>query len=219
MKWCVDLGVDPEDVVLLSLAYELKSPTVGSFPRKPWIDGWKSLGCDSIPSMQAALPRLRDKLANDSSYFTSVYNYTFEFAKAGAQRSITVETAIPFWELLFTHGLTGNALDHTPHGDGDTDEEEDHTSMDTEEGWKSEFTRWWVEFLIENGTKGVSKDTWTMVRPNFFFPFFPLPEGRTPHSSSTSSALSTPNLRNTISKVSPPAQVPDVAILSLKVSF
>jgi len=162
LKWCEDLGVDPEDVVLLPIAYELKSPTVGSFPRKPWIDGWKSLGCDSIPSMKAALLRLREKLAMDSSYFTSVYNYTFEFAKSGAQRSITVETAIAFWGLLIPHGLTGTALEHISDTDGDTDDEEDDTLMNMGEGWKPEFTDWWFEFLNKKGGKGVSKDTWTM---------------------------------------------------------
>jgi len=160
LKWCGDLGVDPEDVVLLPIAYELKSPSVGSFPRKLWIDGWKSLGCDSISSMQAALPKLRDKLANDPTYFTSVYNYTFEFAKTGAQRSIGVDVAIAFWGLLIPHGLTGTALAHTSGADDDDDD--DDASMETEEGWKPEFTDWWLEFLITKGGKGVSKDTWTM---------------------------------------------------------
>ncbi|KAF9646140.1 defective in Cullin neddylation protein 1 [Thelephora ganbajun] len=171
LKWCEDLDVDPEDIVLLPIAYELKSPTVGSFPRKPWVDGWKSLGCDSILSMQAALPKLRDKLANDPSYFTSVYNYTFEFAKTGAQRSIGVETAIAFWGLLIPHGLTGMALAHTSNGDKDDGGD---ASMATEQGWKPEFTPWWFEFLTTKGGKGVSKDTWTMfldfvrtIDPNF----------------------------------------------------
>ena len=164
LKWCKDLGVDPEDVVLLPIAYELKSPSVGSFPRKPWIDGWKSLGCDSISSMQTALPRLRDKLANDPAYFTAVYNYTFEFAKSGAQRSIGVDIAIAFWGLLIPHGLTGTALAHSSSVDEDDSDDE---SMDTEEGWKPEFTDWWFEFLGAKGGKGVSKDTWTMVCPTF----------------------------------------------------
>lgn len=110
--------------------------------------------------MQTALPRLRDKLANDPKYFTSVYNYTFEFAKTGGQRSIGVDTAIAFWGLLIPHGLTGMALAHD--SDEDTDDEDD-APMETEEGWRPEFTHWWFEFLNTKGGKGVSKDTWTMV--------------------------------------------------------
>lgn len=30
------------------------------------------------------------------------------------------------------------------------------------------FTDWWFEFLTTKGGKGVSKDTWTMVRPTFY---------------------------------------------------
>ncbi len=44
IKLCEDLGVDPEDVVLLAVAYELKSPSMGQWQRKGWVDGWKSLG-------------------------------------------------------------------------------------------------------------------------------------------------------------------------------
>lgn len=171
MKWCEDLGVDPEDVVLLPIAYELKSPSVGSFPRDPWINGWKSLACDSILSMKAALPRLRDKLANDPSYFTSVYNYTFEFAKTGAQRSIGVDIAIAFWGLLIPHGLTGTAL---AHNSGEDEDDGGDEPMATEEGWKPEFTHWWFDFLTTKGGKGVSKDTWTMVGPTLSSIFFPL---------------------------------------------
>ena len=171
LKWCEDLGVSPEDVVLLPIAYELKSPSVGSFPRKPWIDGWKSLGYDSIPSMRTSLSKLRNKLANDPTYFTSVYNYTFEFAKTGAQRSIGVETAIAFWGLLIPHGLSGAALAHT--SGRDSDDEGGDTPMGTEGGWRPEFTPWWFEFLTVKGGKGVSKDTWTMVGPPFCQ--FPLP--------------------------------------------
>ena len=170
LKWCGDLDVDPEDVVLLPIAFELKSPAVGSFPRKTWIDGWKSLGCDSIPSMQTALPKLRDKLANNPTYFTSVYNYTFEFAKTGGQRSIAVEIAMAFWGLLIPHGLSGCALTRTSDAESDDDED---TPMDTSEGWKPEFTQWWFDFLESKGIKGVSKDTWTMVCLDF--PHHPSP--------------------------------------------
>lgn len=44
IKLCQDLAVDPEDVVLLAVAYELKSPNVGQWSKKGWVDGWKALG-------------------------------------------------------------------------------------------------------------------------------------------------------------------------------
>ena len=44
IKLCEDLSVNPEDVVLLAVAYELKSPSMGEWSRKGWTDGWKQLG-------------------------------------------------------------------------------------------------------------------------------------------------------------------------------
>ncbi len=44
IQLCADLAVDPEDVVLLAVAYELKSPGMAEWTRQGWIDGWKSLG-------------------------------------------------------------------------------------------------------------------------------------------------------------------------------
>jgi DCN1-like protein 1/2 len=128
--------------------------------------------------MKEALPRLRDKLANNRLYFTSVYNYTFEFAKTGGQRSIGVETAIAFWGLLIPHGLTGPALAHD--SDEGTDDDDDDEPMGAEEGWQPKFTDWWFEFLTTKGGKGVSKDTWAMVSFNLVPPFTPMTVRRTP---------------------------------------
>ena len=45
MRLCADIGIaDPEDVVLLAVAYELKSPAMGQWSRKGWTDGWRHLG-------------------------------------------------------------------------------------------------------------------------------------------------------------------------------
>lgn len=45
IRWCEDLAANPEDVVLLAVAYELKAPTMGTWKRKEWVDGWRALGC------------------------------------------------------------------------------------------------------------------------------------------------------------------------------
>jgi DCN1-like protein 1/2 len=69
IKLCADLEVDPEDVVLLAVACELKAPGVGEFTRAGWKDGWHSLGVDSIVGMKNALPQLRRNLVSDFRYF------------------------------------------------------------------------------------------------------------------------------------------------------
>jgi len=47
---CSDLKVDPEDVALLAMAYELKSPRIGVWTRQGWIQGWKNIGYDLLIS-------------------------------------------------------------------------------------------------------------------------------------------------------------------------
>lgn len=98
IKLCEDLGVDPEDVVLLAVAYELKAPGVGIFTRDGWRNGWRSLGVDSVSGMRSALTRLRKTLASDFSYFRKVYLYTFDFARSEGQRSLRM---YPFFRLFF----------------------------------------------------------------------------------------------------------------------
>ncbi|KAG5338793.1 hypothetical protein C0989_006220 [Termitomyces sp. Mn162] len=158
IKLCGDLEVDPEDVVLLAVAFELKSPGIGRWTKQGWTEGWKALRVDTIPAMKALLPQLRAKLSNDPAYFRKVYNYTFEFGRSEGQRSLGMDSAQAFWALLLPHGLTGSALSHIRAESSDGD-----VSMEDEEGWKSEYVQWWFDFLNEKGGKGVSKDTWVMV--------------------------------------------------------
>ncbi|KAF5334925.1 hypothetical protein D9611_010029 [Ephemerocybe angulata] len=158
IKLCEDLEVDPEDVVMLAVAYELKSPRIGEWSRQGWLDGWKALGVDSLPAMKAVVAKLRKQLSSDPKYFGKVYAHTFEFAKSEGQRSLATETAQAFWGLLLPYGLQGGALSHI-------DDDEDVKMGDTgDEGFKEEYIQWWFEFLTEKNLKGVSKDTWLMFR-------------------------------------------------------
>lgn len=153
MSFCQDIDLDLEDVVLIALATVLKSPQMGEWTRTGWVEGWKSLKCDSLPTIKSALPGLRTRLASDAAFFRQVYLHTFEFAKATGQRSIPMENAKAFWALLLPAGQKGDALAH-----------QSAASDASEKGWKPEYNQWWFEFLDEKGGKGVSRDTWNMVK-------------------------------------------------------
>lgn len=43
LLYCEDLKVDPEDVVMLAVAWLTKAPTMGRFAKKEWVEGWTSL--------------------------------------------------------------------------------------------------------------------------------------------------------------------------------
>ena len=58
--------------------------------------------------------------------------------------------------------MAGGALTRIAMQDDGDDED---VNMDEgENGWKEEYLQWWFDFLNERGGKGVTKDTWIMVR-------------------------------------------------------
>ncbi|KAG8993681.1 Scaffold-type E3 ligase [Tulasnella sp. JGI-2019a] len=155
IKMGQDLNVEMEDVVMLALASELGSTSVGVWPKQGWISGMKSLQCDSITSLKAAIPRLRQKLSSDPEYFRKVYNHTFIFGLEQGQRSLPIESAVAFWSLLLPIGLEGGALSHV-------DNDNETTPGSNQTGWKVEHNQWWFEYLQRKNVKGISKDTWSM---------------------------------------------------------
>lgn len=147
MAFCEAISLPLEDAGVLALSYVLKSPQMGVFTKQGWIEGWRSLGCDNIPAMQAAAGasgKLTERLKREEAFFKSVYLYAFDFAKAPGQRSIPVDNAKAFWGILLP--LVESSIDTT----------------DGKEGWKEEYANWWFEFLDTKGVKGISKDAWTM---------------------------------------------------------
>ena len=44
IRLCEDLAVNPEDVVLLAVAYELQAPRVAEWTKNGWVEGWKNNG-------------------------------------------------------------------------------------------------------------------------------------------------------------------------------
>ncbi|KAI0000769.1 Cullin binding-domain-containing protein [Russula compacta] len=159
LNLCGDLGVDPEDVVLLAVACELQSPSVGRWKKAGWVQGWRALGAESFEGMKATIPRLRKRLGADADYFRRVYVYTFEFARSDGQRSLGIDVALAFWGLLLPHGLKGGALrPQLDYGDDPMKASDGGGGG----GWTEEHSQLWYKFLNEKTVKGISKDTWAM---------------------------------------------------------
>lgn len=111
--------------------------------------------------MKTSIPRLRKKLGADPDYFRRVYLYTFEFARSEGQRSLGIELSLAFWNLLLPFGLKGDALCSQDCGGNEL--------STVNFGWTEEHTQLWYDFLKEKNIKGISKDTWSMARPIFYF--------------------------------------------------
>lgn len=98
-KFCEDIGVEPENVVMLVLAYKMNARQMGFFTLSEWLKGLSDLQCDSISKIQQKLEYLRNQL-NDPHTFKGIYRYAYDFARDKDQRSMDMETARVMLQLL-----------------------------------------------------------------------------------------------------------------------
>lgn len=98
-KFCEDIGVEPENVVMLVLAYKMQARQMGFFTQTEWLKGLSELQCDSISKLQIKLDYLRNQL-NDQHVFKGIYRYAYDFARDKDQRSMDMETAKAMLQLL-----------------------------------------------------------------------------------------------------------------------
>ena len=166
LKMCEALEVSPEDVVFLPLSYYLKSPSIGTFTRNEYVNGWKMLDLsDTIEKQKKTLEKLRaellenkplrlERIAEEKSnpatassankgLYEKVYEYTYTFARREGQKSLALENALAFWDLILPASPTFQRS-----------------------GSNGTFTQQqlelWKRFLADHtGGRAVSKDTWT----------------------------------------------------------
>ncbi|XP_044740169.1 DCN1-like protein 4 isoform X2 [Chrysoperla carnea] len=98
-KFCEDIAVEPENVVMLVLAYKMQARQMGFFSQSEWLKGLSELQCDSISKLQTKLDYLRS-LLNDPHSFKGIYRYAYDFARDKDQRSMDMETAKAMLQLL-----------------------------------------------------------------------------------------------------------------------
>ncbi|XP_008307147.1 DCN1-like protein 5 [Cynoglossus semilaevis] len=98
-KFCEDIGVEPENIIMLVLAWHLEAASMGFFTKEEWLRGMTSLQCDNTERLRSKLDFLRSEL-NDSTVFKNVYRYAFDFSRDKDQRSLDMDTAKSMLALL-----------------------------------------------------------------------------------------------------------------------
>lgn len=79
-RFCDDIGVDPEDITMLVLAYKMSARDMGYFSKVEWLRGFTDLQCDSPSKMPLVIESLRAML-NNTLTFKSIYRYAYDFAR------------------------------------------------------------------------------------------------------------------------------------------
>ncbi|KAF3910783.1 hypothetical protein ABW20_dc0101661 [Dactylellina cionopaga] len=108
MAYFEALGLQLDDPTVLALSKALKSPTMGEFTRKDFVDGWSQLGVDTLENMQEKLRELRNQLNTDDEFFKEVYLWTFNWARPEGQKSLALDNAIEWWKLLLSNRFPGH---------------------------------------------------------------------------------------------------------------
>lgn len=98
-KFCEDIGVEPENIVMLVLAWKMDAKQMGFFTLSEWLRGLTELQCDSISKIQNKIEYLRNIL-NEPVHFKSIYRYAYDFARDKDQRSMDIETAKAMLQLV-----------------------------------------------------------------------------------------------------------------------
>ncbi|KDN43900.1 defective in cullin neddylation protein 1 [Tilletiaria anomala UBC 951] len=168
-EYFAHLGLDLEDVVVLALCFYLKAPAMGKFKRADFIKGWLLLDkAATIEAQKQVLVGLRkdfqedrrvrteagssvNNVANGSpsesgGLYTKTYEFTYGFARREGQKSLDLETAIAFWDLIIPHAPTFAKSDGSSNG-----------------SFTQGQLEMWKRYLKEKTDgRAVSKDTWAL---------------------------------------------------------
>jgi len=91
--------VDPEDVIVLVLAWSIGAKKMGFFEKPEFVSGLEKLSCDTVEKVKLKLQDLK-KLLSDDVKFKEIYKWSFNFAKEPTQRAIESELAAGLLKLL-----------------------------------------------------------------------------------------------------------------------
>lgn len=98
-KLCDELGVAPEDAVLLVISKHMAAERMLAYTKQEFVRGMVEMGVDSAAALKARLKQLRSEMASPAG-LRAVYAFTFKWACPPGQRSMPVDTALALWHLL-----------------------------------------------------------------------------------------------------------------------
>lgn len=73
IAFCEELGIDPQDPVILVLSWSMEAASMCDFTRAEFLRGFEKLDCQTMDDLKEKLPYLRAKL-HDHAEFTHIYS-------------------------------------------------------------------------------------------------------------------------------------------------
>eukprot|EP01097_Dermamoeba_algensis_P001027 TRINITY_DN138_c0_g1_i2.p1 TRINITY_DN138_c0_g1~~TRINITY_DN138_c0_g1_i2.p1 ORF type:complete len:241 (+),score=53.31 TRINITY_DN138_c0_g1_i2:75-797(+) len=106
-KLCKDLGVNPEDISVLVLAYHLDAKEMGYFTREEFCKGLQKINCDNLNKLKSLMSSTFKEDLKNATTFKEIFKFAFSFAKEGDRKYLELPTAVAMLSLLLT--------DQSPH--------------------------------------------------------------------------------------------------------
>eukprot|EP01135_Chromosphaera_perkinsii_P011209 Nk52_evm1s2357 gene=Nk52_evmTU1s2357 len=98
-QFCIDLEVDPSDLVMLLIAWKMEAETMCAFTREEFQRGFVAMNCDSLEGMKAKFSDLKSELYSEAK-FKKLYQFTFLFGREPGQKGLALDIAIALWQLV-----------------------------------------------------------------------------------------------------------------------
>lgn len=94
-----DLGLSPDSILVLIIAWKFQAEVQCEFSEDEFRNGMKTMNCESLKELKEKLPFVMTEL-DDSRIFKDLYQFTFNYAKEKEKRSLDVDTAIAYWNIV-----------------------------------------------------------------------------------------------------------------------
>lgn len=102
-KLLADLKLEADSILVLIFAWKCRAATQCEFSREEFYRGLRELGChsiDRIDKLKACLIVAEKELRYNQASFKDLYQFTFKYAKNLQQKSLDLELAIAYWNIL-----------------------------------------------------------------------------------------------------------------------
>lgn len=98
-RFCRDLHVAPENIVMLVIAWKMDAKSMGYFTTDEWVRGLSQLQADCIETLRWRTEYIMALLDHPDT-FKAIYRFGFDFAREKTQRSMDMETGLAMLRLL-----------------------------------------------------------------------------------------------------------------------
>ena len=167
-KFCKELQVDPTDMIMLVIAWQMKAATMCVFTRQEWMHGFTVLGCDSLEKLRGSFDALRGKLRDDAQ-FRDFYTFCFAFAKEPGFGVRTLRTPPAAPRARRPPPAVPRRPAHTARHRPPAASASSAALEVAQQMWqltlgdRFKFLPRWSAFVAEKSVKVITKDVWDML--------------------------------------------------------